>query len=242
MTTDYQPKQFWEQRLSDRFSLQSVGHIGFSEAYNQRLYQRKKRCIEACLAEVDLAGKAVLDIGCGTGFFVKWYLEQGAKVCGLDITEVSVDRLRQTYAGEFYTQDITEPAYSLQGSAFDLVNMWDVIYHIVEPQRFEQACKNIANSLKPGGLLLFTDWLGAEGDRLVAPHVQARCLSTYQNFLPQLGFELVQVYPLYGWLNQVHFKRFDNYLGGLYLWLDNRLEKISTENLSLGLWRYQPPA
>ncbi|WP_346290934.1 class I SAM-dependent methyltransferase [Sphaerothrix gracilis] len=233
----YQPKQFWEQRLSDRFSLQSVGHIGFSEAYNYWLYQRKQRCIAACLAQVDLSGQSVLDIGCGTGFFVDWYLRRGANVCGIDITSISVERLQQAYSGEFYTQDITAADYVLADRTFDIVNMWDVIYHIVEPQRFEQAFINITSSLKPGGLLLFTDWFGADSDRQIASHVQARCLASYQQFLTPKGFELIDIYPLYTYLNKPQLKRVDNALGWLYFGLDSRIQTVAKNNLSLGLWR-----
>ncbi|MBT4483617.1 MAG: class I SAM-dependent methyltransferase [Candidatus Latescibacteria bacterium] len=70
---------------------------------------KKKQCIESCLVETNLKGKNVLDIGCGTGYFVEWYLEQGANVCGIDITSISVERLKQKHQSEFYTQDITDP-------------------------------------------------------------------------------------------------------------------------------------
>jgi SAM-dependent methyltransferase len=238
MTKPYEPKQYWEQRLSDRFTLKGVGHLGFSESYNTWLYRRKQRCIESCLSGTNLKGKKVLDIGCGTGFFVEWYLQKGASICGIDITDISIKRLKQKYQGEFQTQDITDPNYQLYSREFDIINMWDVVYHIVDPKRFNLAFDNIAKSMRDGGLLLFTDWFGASSDVRIADHVQGRCLDTYTKSLPKKGFELVGMYPLYCYLNKTHLKRLDNYLGWLYLLLDNFAKKIPDDNLSLSAWRY----
>jgi SAM-dependent methyltransferase len=214
-----------------------VGHISFSESYNTWLYHRKKRCIELCLRDTPLKGKDVLDVGCGTGFFVEWYLEQGANVCGIDITEVSIQKLKQRYRGEFFIQDITDPDYRPYRE-FHIVNMWDVVYHIVESNAFNQAVDNISSSLKDGGLLLFTDWLGVSSDVRFADHVQGRCPSTYQQILRQKGFELVSIFPLYNTLNKTYLKKLDNYLGWFYSLLNNLSKEIPKDNLTLSVWRH----
>ena len=182
-------------------------------------------------------GKHVLDIGCGTGFFIKWYLQRGANVCGMDITDTSIQKLKQLYNCEFFIQDISAPDYQPY-KKFDIINMWDVGYHIVATNAFDQAFDNISRSLKEGGLLLFTDWFGAISDVRIAEHVQARCLNTYQQLLPQKGFELVTVCSLYNTLNKQHLPRLDNHLGWLFFLVDNFSNKIARDNLSLGVWRY----
>jgi 2-polyprenyl-3-methyl-5-hydroxy-6-metoxy-1,4-benzoquinol methylase len=136
--TQYDPQRYWETRLSADFSLKAVGHIGFSRGYNTWLYRRKRSCIERCLRDVTLQGRSVLDVGCGTGFFVKWYLEKGAEVCGIDITRTSIEQLSRRFRAEFHTQDISAKNY-VPIKRFDIVNMWDVIYHIVAPDDFTQA-------------------------------------------------------------------------------------------------------
>lgn len=237
MGTKYNPKQYWENRLKTYFSPRGVGHLGFSDRYNAWLYRRKKHCIESFFGDVILKGKHVLDVGCGTGFFIDWYLQHGANVCGIDITETSVQKLKQVYRCEFFVQDITAPDYRPYKD-FDIVNMWDVVYHIVEPTAFEQALDNISASLKEGGLWLFTDWFGGVSDVRIAPHVQARCLNTYQRLLPEKGFELVTVCPLYRTLNKQHFPILDNYLGWLFFCVDGLSKRIAGDNLSLAVWRY----
>jgi SAM-dependent methyltransferase len=237
MSVVYDPKRYWEQRLRNSFTLGHVGHIDFDEAYNAWLYRRKRRCIASCFRAVPLAGKEVLDVGCGTGFFVGWYLGRGAKVFGLDITEVSIANLGVTYPGaRFATQDISAPGY-IAPRPFDIVNMWDVMYHIVDPAAYARTLDNVRASLKSGGWFLFTDWFGAPADARVADHVTARCLATHRRELARRGFELVRIQPLYNALNKVHSRRFDNRLAALYFLVDSLSTKVAADNLSLGVWR-----
>lgn len=237
MTRKYEPRQYWNRRLAESFNLRGVGNIGFSEGYNKWLYRRKERCIEASLRDVTITDRRVLDIGCGTGFFVQWYRERGAFVCGLDITQASVERLTRQFGGEFYVQDIADPRYEPHG-LFDFVNVWDVLYHIVSPAGFQQAIQNIAKSLKPGGLLLVTDWLAGSNDVRIADHVQARCLATYRQVLPE-HFEEREVYPLYRFLNRPTFGWLDDYLGWLYFLLDSAVTDLRDDSIALGVWRYR---
>jgi len=236
---EYNPKAYWESRLSNRFTLRSVGFLAFSESYNRWLYRRKQACLEAVFAGQDLGGKQVLDVGCGTGFFVEWYTRRGASVMGVDITQVSVDRLSEQYPGPFLVADVSSPAFEPPGR-FDIVNMWDVIYHIVEPEAFPATLENLARCCKRGTLLLLTDQFGAERDELVADHVRNRCMASYQAIMPRLGFDLVQVRPLYHLLNRRILKKqkHDHRLAPVYYWLDGYRRKPSPGNLSLGLWRF----
>ena len=233
----YDPKEYWEQRLERDFSLGGVGHIGFSERYNRWLYRRKRRCLEGALRGVHLRDKRVLDVGCGTGFFVEWYLAKGCEVTGIDITEISVKRLRETLPSEFYTRDITAADYPRAATKFDIVNIWDVIYHVVDDDAYDRALDNIASDLGAGGLLLLTDFLGAAADTRLAPHVLGRCLHTYKTKLPVRGFQLIEVRPLYRYLNTSHFRGLDNYLGAVYYFADNLVRNISTGAVCLSVWR-----
>ena len=50
----------------------------------------------------DFSNIEVLDIGCGTGFYVNlWRNKLGAKrIAGVDITNIAVDNLKRKYPGE----------------------------------------------------------------------------------------------------------------------------------------------
>ncbi len=236
MSKEYRPKRYWEKRLAENFNARGVGHFGFGDAYNEWLYRRKARVIAACFEGVALELKRVLDVGCGTGFFVEWYRARGAVVSGIDITEVSVTKLRERFGGDFRTQDVSDPEFRPFG-AFDVVNMWDVMYHVTDPAAFERALDNVAASLADGGLFLCTDTFGAEEDRMAADHVRTRCLRTYLDRAPSRGLELVRVMPLYRLLNDRRLGRLDDRLGGLYFVLDGLARRPSRRGLSLAVWK-----
>ena len=223
------------------FDLQGVGHISFTRSYNTWLYRRKKDVLDSVFRGRDLAGFEVCDVGCGVGVFVEWYLGRGSNVRGIDITDKSILELSKRYRqrAEFVRQDITDCHYR-SDREFDIVNMWDVIYHIVDDVLFVQALENVRQSLKKGGLFLFTDWFGMSSDKQLAPHVKARSLATYQALLPGKGLRLVEVRPLYRWLDVVHLTyQVDSRLGWLYYILDSVSPRGAKENVSLSVWRME---
>jgi 2-polyprenyl-3-methyl-5-hydroxy-6-metoxy-1,4-benzoquinol methylase len=239
MTESYSPKSYWEDRLRRRFDLTGVGHIGFGPAYNRWLYASKRRCIEKYFDGVDLHGKSVLDVGCGTGFFVRWYLEKGASVTGIDITETSVARLREQFEAEFFMQDISACDY-VPRRKYDVVNMWDVVYHIVDDHSYERVAENLAASMASGGVLLMTDCFNCESDLQIADHVKYRCAKTHTAALARAGFESVELHFLYNLMNRrISIPIVDDWLGALYYWLDGAATRIPANNLALSIWRYQ---
>jgi len=143
----------------------------------------------------------------------------------------------ETRAMGFQTQDITASDYAPLAS-FDVVNMWDVAYHIVDDAALDRALTNIARSLKGHGLFLFTDWLGAGHDFSIAPHVKARSESTYRRLLAQKGFTPVDVKPLYRTLDKPHLGvSLDHRLGWLYYIFDTCQTQLASDNLGVGVWR-----
>ena len=235
-----EPKQYWEQRLSGQFNLRGVGHIGFGQRYNGWLYRRKRQCIDGVFGGQSLQDRAVLDVGCGTGFFVDWYLQRGAQVTGVDITQTSVEHLARKFPdARFHVQDITTSPWQVPAD-FDIINMWDVTYHITDDIALERAFDNIAQSLRPGGYLLFTDFLGG-GRRATLPHFKARGLDLYERMLPGKGLRLEEVQPVYHVLNRRHIPYADNVLGGLYFLLDQFQRGPSRNNISLSVWRRSAP-
>jgi SAM-dependent methyltransferase len=237
MSAAYDPKAYWEARLIAHGGLRGTGHISFGENYNRWLYRAKRRTLERALAGVVIRGKQVLDVGCGNGYFVDWYLGQGGKVSGLDFAGRSIEALKRRHGGDFRVLDISAPEAELP-SRYDIVNAWDVLYHVVDEAGFRRALGLIGSSVRENGLLLITDSFCAASDDLRAGHVRMRCLATYQTLLPTLGFELVGLQFLFRWMNRyVTLPAIDGRLGRFYYWLDGRDTTLPSNNLSLGVWR-----
>ena len=198
----YEPKSYWEERLRQSFSLKHTGHIGFSLVYNKWSYKAKARVLENALSglNINCKGKAVLDVGCGTGFWVEFYKSNGAaSIVGVDITSISIEKLKEKYPQfEFYELDIGDTEINID-RRFDIVNVFDVLYHIKDKLKFRKAMSNIAHLSKKGSYIFITDSLI---DRSEAEYVTFRSLSTYEEEFKRNSFRLIGVTPLYYLLNR----------------------------------------
>jgi len=224
-TPAYRPRDFWEQRLSEHFDLRGTGETGLSLAYNRACYTLRGEVLERALrAEgFDPRGRTVLDVGCGSGFFTAFYLGRGATLTGMDIAPTSVERLRQRHPGaRFILSDVSEVALDQR---YDLVNAFDVLYHIVDDARWERALLNLADAVAPGGLLLLTDVFPAvERPQHEAAHNRMRPLARYEAVLGPRGLGRAAVYPTHVLLNrELGPWRFLNRLPGLLLAADRAL-------------------
>ena len=105
---------------------------------------------------VGLAGKRVIDIGCGGGILSEAMARRGAEVTGIDMGEapLSVARLHSMETGVAVTyRQITaeELAEELPGQ-FDVVTCLEMLEHVPDPASVIKACCKL---LKPGGHVFF---------------------------------------------------------------------------------------
>jgi SAM-dependent methyltransferase len=219
---NYQPREFWDRRLSEQFDLRGTGETGLSLAYNRACYALRERVLTRALREsaVDPLGREVLDVGCGTGFFTAYYLARGAHVTGLDIAPTSVERLSARHPeARFLLADVSETP---PGGTFEIVNAFDVLYHITDDARWERALRNLARAVRPGGVLLATDTFRDSG--ALAAHNRMRPLARYRAVLESEGLEPGSLYPTHVLLNRdLGALRFLNRAPGLLLALDRAL-------------------
>lgn len=197
---NYDPRAFWDRRLAEQFDLRGTGEPGLSLAYNRACYELRRHVLDRALGEAgfDPRHTHVLDVGCGTGFFTSYYLARGAAVTGLDIAPTSVERLRRRHPeSRFLLADVAEAPI---GERFDLVNAFDVLYHITDDARWERAVAHLALAVAPQGLLLMTDTF-AELPGL-AEHNRMRPLPRYRELLLAHGLEPQAVYPTHVLLNR----------------------------------------
>jgi SAM-dependent methyltransferase len=199
----YQPREFWDRRLAEHFDLRGTGQPGLSSAYNRACYELRRQVLERALADqrFDPKGQQVLDVGCGTGFFTAYYLARGAQVTGIDIAPTSIERLKARHPeARFELVDVSETTLDRR---FDLVNAFDVLYHITDDSRWERAVRTLAGAVSPGGLLLLTDTFPPATAVLAqAAHNQMRPLERYRALLEPVGFTLAAPRPTHVLLNR----------------------------------------
>jgi ubiquinone/menaquinone biosynthesis C-methylase UbiE len=100
-----------------------------------------------------VAGKEVLEVGCGMGTHAALLARAGARLTAIDLTEVAVLTTRRRFE-VFGLQGRIERADAEQlpfpDASFDSVWSWGVIHH---SSRFESCLSEIARVLRPGGRL-----------------------------------------------------------------------------------------
>lgn len=107
---------------------------------------------------VPLAGKRVLDIGCGGGILTDAMARKGAEVLGIDLAGKAL-KVAQLHALEAQTQGVryrevsAETLAAEQPESFDVVTCMEMLEHVPDPSSVVRAC---ATLVKPGGHVFFS--------------------------------------------------------------------------------------
>jgi 2-polyprenyl-6-hydroxyphenyl methylase/3-demethylubiquinone-9 3-methyltransferase len=104
-----------------------------------------------------VAGKRLVDVGCGGGILAEAMAQRGASVTGIDMGEapLAVARLHQLESGVEvdYRQSTAEQLAEEEGAAYDIVCCLEMLEHVPDPGAVIAACAALA---KPGGALYFS--------------------------------------------------------------------------------------
>lgn len=104
-----------------------------------------------------LAGKTVLDIGCGGGILSESMAGLGASVTGIDLSEkaLGVARLHLLESGKTvdYRMISAEDLAAQAPASFDVVTCMEMLEHVPDPASTIAACSALA---KPGGHVFFS--------------------------------------------------------------------------------------
>ena len=105
---------------------------------------------------VGLAGKRVLDVGCGGGILAEAMAQRGAQVTGIDLAEqplkVAQLHLLETGASVDYRNIAAEDLARSSPGEFDVVTCMELLEHVPDPASTVQAC---AKLVRKGGHVFF---------------------------------------------------------------------------------------
>ena len=108
--------------------------------------------------QAGLAGKQVVDVGCGGGILADSMARRGAQVLGIDLAGKAL-KVAQLHAMEAQTTGVEYREISAEALAFerpghfDVLTCMEMLEHVPQPASTISAC---ANLVKPGGWLFFS--------------------------------------------------------------------------------------
>jgi SAM-dependent methyltransferase len=98
----------------------------------------------------NLAGRKIVDIGCGAGFFLDFVSEQGATAIGVELNKTVHDSIRKR--GHKIYSNINEMALDHSGTV-DIAYLSHTLEHIIDPGN---ALSSVYSIMKAGGAISVT--------------------------------------------------------------------------------------
>ena len=104
-----------------------------------------------------VAGKRVLDVGCGGGILAEAVAKKGAAVTGIDLSEkaLKVADLHSLESGVAVRYELisAEDLAAREAGQYDVVTCMEMLEHVPDPSAVVKAC---ATLVKPGGRVFFS--------------------------------------------------------------------------------------
>lgn len=175
----------------------------------------QRRYFENEFAGIDLAGKRLLEIGFGSGSFLRWATDRQAKVVGCELIDPICAAGRERGYDTRYG-DISSTVDPSQES-FDLVVAFDVLEHI-PPSEFMDFFKFIRSVMNPGARFLVRVPNGQSPFGLInqygdMTHVNVLSKGRFEQLAPMVELELLYCRNAYrvgmsgnNWQEVIRFK------------------------------------
>lgn len=198
---DVNKQQYWEDRLSNNWGPHGGGMLLFGENYNKWMYRLRainfKRIIKR--QNVDLSTSSVLDVGCGTGFYIDQWLKLGTNnLTGIDIAPIAISHLRHKFPQVHLEQlDIGKGISPLREGSMDIISAMDVLFHITDDHDYQQAFNNMHTLLRENGILIFTENFLHGSTKRYQDYWTSRSLPMIKKAVKEAGFMILARRPLF---------------------------------------------
>lgn len=147
---------------------------------------------------------SLLDVGCGSGHFLRAARQCGYDVAGIEPAEVLAEYAREVLGLSVYQNAVQNIRMPFEG--FDVITAWDVIEHVADPYAFLRRC---SQWLRPGGIMalrfpssawqklkgvVMQDWLSMNRP-VFSPTIHLYFFSarTFERMAHRVGLEVLRV-------------------------------------------------
>jgi len=139
-----------------RYAWSNAGHVFLMQ-------ERERAALRALLRHgyLPLAGKAVLDVGCGTGTWLRDFIRWGARpedLTGIDVLPERLAEARRLCPAGVRLECGSAAQLPWDTGAFALVLQATMLTSVLELQVRHQIAAEMRRVLKPGGVILWYDF------------------------------------------------------------------------------------
>lgn len=236
-------KEYYETRKVDYIEKDLAEEAYWEIAFRERLDFVERRVV----------GRRILDVGCGSGRFLRYAASRGWDGVGIEPSETAAQVGRAeglTVLGgrlDDFEQEFSE--------GFDLVHLKNVLEHVVDPKQVVNHCVAM---LRPGGMLYVEvpndyNLIQRIGVRIVGEgkswicipdHINYFDFSTLGRLVRSSGLRVVKrdtTFPMYLFLwfgrNFIRHKEIGARMHGFRMGLESGLERVRLGVLKRGLYR-----
>jgi 2-polyprenyl-3-methyl-5-hydroxy-6-metoxy-1,4-benzoquinol methylase len=180
-----------------------ISHSNTSKGLINGIYQSvRKHSIKkkVKIATRELARGEALDIGCGTGDFLKEMLNSGWNVKGIEPNNTARNSAIKNYGLDIYNES---QLFEFRENSFDVITMWHVLEHVYNLERNIDQMKMILR--KEGRLVIAlpnADSLDAAIYKNfwaaydVPRHLYHFNQSSFKRLMGKYGFEIIETKPM----------------------------------------------
>ena len=150
-------KDFWDERVQ-KYGDKACGHL---TSYQKCIEILKKFSLSN---EIHLEpNQKVLDVGCGNGYWCRWFGKRNVEVTGIDISSKMIDVARRltpstNEESRIAFQNVAIEDANFPDESFDLIVSLTTLQHITDDERCISAVKNIIRMLKPKGCIVIIEY------------------------------------------------------------------------------------